>query len=247
MIEARRGGWRWGAGLALLSSCSTPLETDTAARPGPEPNTATAHESTESLDADFDAAAAEFDIPAVLLKAIAWEHTRWQMVDGQEEFEGKAPLVGLMGVPGDRVETAAVLLDVHPDLVRYGRLTNVRAYAALLDASATGDFDRGDLALWAQAVAFVAASSWRRGRPTTSGAFGSSGGRADRLAVIERWMWCPPPRARRRPGPDRGGVAKPPPTPRRARREAPASRDDHPHCEGSYSGCWSWPPTPVPG
>ena len=54
---------------------------------GARPNTATAHESTESLDADFDAAAAEFDIPAVLLKAIAWEHTRWQMVDG-EEFEG---------------------------------------------------------------------------------------------------------------------------------------------------------------
>ena len=99
-----------------------------------------------------------------------------------------------MGVPGDRVGTAAVLLDVHPDLVRYGRLTNVRAYAALLDANATGDFDRGDLALWAQAVAFVSGIELEEGQAhyIHEGVY-----RILRRACgpsspsSSRWMWCP--------------------------------------------------------
>src|SRR6266540_1266479 len=43
------------------------------------------------FDSVFQAAGTEFDVSPALLKAIGWVETRWQMVEGREEFSGRPP------------------------------------------------------------------------------------------------------------------------------------------------------------
>ncbi len=50
------------------------------------------------FDSAFAAAGAEFHVPPALLKAIGWVETRWQMVEGAEEFPGRAPAFGVMAL-----------------------------------------------------------------------------------------------------------------------------------------------------
>ncbi len=237
------------AALALLTAgCSTPLNLDTGVADDPQPNVDTQFESAASLDQDFLDAAAEFDVPANLLQAIAYENTGWQMVEGQEEFEGKAPLVGLMGLPEDKVEVAATLLDIHPDMVRYGRRTNIRAYAALMDAAASGVPDRDALGLWATTVAYVSGIEESEGQAhyIHRGVYKRlQDGVRTELGTIEAVDVQPvfqlPAQDRR--SADRSGVvwrASPNTSARPSGAAGTPSMVIIHTCEGSYSGCWSW-------
>jgi N-acetyl-anhydromuramyl-L-alanine amidase AmpD len=111
-------------------------------------------EYLEGIDGEFMAAADEFGVPAQILKAVGYTESQWQMVDGQEEFEGYAPASGTMALRGAHVTRGAELLDVSEEEVRGDRATNIRAAAAVLDemAEAKG-LDRADLGAWAPAVA----------------------------------------------------------------------------------------------
>jgi hypothetical protein len=61
------------------------------------------------IDGEFANAAKEFDVPLQLLQAVAYVESQWQMVEGQEEFEGLAPAYGVMALRGDRLRRAAEL------------------------------------------------------------------------------------------------------------------------------------------
>jgi len=96
------------------------------------------------FDSTFQAAGAEFDVPPALLKAIGWVETRWQMVQGAEEFPGRAPVFGVMALRGAALERGAALAGVTPDAARRDPVANIRAAAALLRAYAAeagGDWD----------------------------------------------------------------------------------------------------------
>ena len=129
--------------------------------PDPEdPPPQDAGEYLKGIDAEFMAAAEEFDVPPEILKAVGYTESQWQMVEGQEEFDGYAPAFGTMALRGANVSDAADLLGVDEDEVRTQRRTNIRAAAALLDQKAKAEkIDRADLGAWAPSIATLSGIS----------------------------------------------------------------------------------------
>ncbi|WP_224368030.1 N-acetylmuramoyl-L-alanine amidase [Hyalangium versicolor] len=110
--------------------------------------------SIAQLDPLFEQAAREFNVPADLLKAVSFSETRWQMVHGQEEFEGMPAAHGLMALRGEAIVRGAALAGVSAEQVRMDAASNIRAAAALLSSYAEElKVDRKDLGAWAPAVA----------------------------------------------------------------------------------------------
>src|SRR5437867_13208848 len=136
----RMGGTSTAALLAALagvaSGCRAP---SVGTEPCPQPGVArfAAIDSIVSpYDSAFGAAGAEFGVPASLLKAIGWVETRWQMIQGAEEFPGRAPAFGVMALRDASLERGAALAGVTPDAARRDPVANIRAAAALLRAYA---------------------------------------------------------------------------------------------------------------
>jgi N-acetyl-anhydromuramyl-L-alanine amidase AmpD len=101
------------------------------------------------FDDAFSAAASEFNVPASLLRAIGWVETRWQMVQGREEFRGRPAAWGVMALRGERLATGAALAGVSVTVARRDPAANIRAAAALLDAWATQlGIDRATSVAW---------------------------------------------------------------------------------------------------
>lgn len=108
-----------------------------------------------ALDQVFEDAGKEFGVPAILLKAIGYVETKWEMVQGHAEFDGIAEARGLMALRGERLTRAADLAGLDVEDVAEDIESNIRAAAALMDALATehGLADRNDLGAWAPVVA----------------------------------------------------------------------------------------------
>jgi N-acetyl-anhydromuramyl-L-alanine amidase AmpD len=136
------------AAVSLASCADNPAGTPPAARTPAEPVAVT------RLDPIFERAAADFGVPASLLKSIGYVETRWQMVRGEVEFEGVDPAFGVMALRGERLARGAALADVQPEAARVQPEANIRAAAALLRSYADElRLDRSDLGAWAPAVA----------------------------------------------------------------------------------------------
>ena len=106
------------------------------------------------LDGIFAQAAAEFRVPADLLKAYAYTQTRFEMVKGEVEFEGMPAAHGLMALRGAQIDEGARLAGVSADAVRTDATANIRAAAALLSAHADElGVSRSDVGAWAPAAA----------------------------------------------------------------------------------------------
>src|SRR5437016_10469248 len=88
------------------------------------------------FDSAFASAGAEFHVPPALLKAIGWVETQWEMVQGAEEFAGRAPAFGVMALRSAALERGAARAGVTLEAARRDPLANIRAAAALLDAFA---------------------------------------------------------------------------------------------------------------
>jgi hypothetical protein len=115
---------------------------------------ATQKELLGSISDAFDSASREFDIPAEILKSIAYAETRWEMVIGEQEFEGQQPAFGVMGLREQQVARAAELAGVTEIEAKFVGAANIRAAAALLDELAEGrTFDRKSIGAWAPVVA----------------------------------------------------------------------------------------------
>ena len=106
------------------------------------------------FDSAFRAAGAEFHVPPELLAGLAWVETRWQMVEGQEEFPGRPAAFGVMALRGAALERGAALAGVPLQAARHDPLANVRAAAALLDLYARdAGIDRTRRDAWSAVVA----------------------------------------------------------------------------------------------
>ncbi|HEX8702784.1 MAG TPA: peptidoglycan recognition family protein, partial [Myxococcaceae bacterium] len=109
--------------------------------------------SAGELDPLFASAAREFNVPVDLLKAISFTETRWQMVRGEEEFDGMPAAYGVMALRGAELERGAALAGVSVEQAQTDAKANIRAAAALLSAHADAlKVNREDLGAWAPAA-----------------------------------------------------------------------------------------------
>jgi len=237
--------------VLLLAGCSDP---STGLR---QPPTDGGSATATRLDPVFARAAAEFNVPADLLKSVGYVETRWQMVSGREEFAGQQPAFGVMALRGDRLETGARLAGVSAYDARTRPEANIRAAAALLSQYATElQVNRADLGAWAPAVARYSGIAEQAGQ--------SAYVHTDVYGVLSRGI------TERTPGGDVIASIAARPGIRAARVPAPPQRVAGPDyaasiwrpspnygarpagdigqvgmviihdCEGSYSSCWSW-------
>ncbi|HZI04797.1 MAG TPA: hypothetical protein VEZ71_12275 [Archangium sp.] len=140
------------AALAL-SACGAP-GSEAGQPPVHPPTEGSQAQEQQALDGLFEQAAAEFGVSADVLKAVSFVETRWEMVRGGQEFEGRAPAYGLLALRGAALERAAQLAGVTVEAARTQPLAHLRAGAALLSAYADElGVDRKDLGAWAPAVA----------------------------------------------------------------------------------------------
>jgi N-acetylmuramoyl-L-alanine amidase len=215
--------------------------------------------TAQVLDPLFAQAAEAHGVPAALLKAIAHAQTRWQMVVGEEEFEGIAQAHGLMALRGEALEEGAALAGVSVDAVRTDPLANLMAGAALLAALADelgiAHDRRHDLGAWAPAVAQMSGIEQEEARAQyvhedvyellRQGAEAYTP--ADELAVslepakVEADF--PLPARDKAAGPDyAASIWRPSPN----FNSRPSGAIGDPSmivihtCEGNYTGCWSW-------
>jgi N-acetyl-anhydromuramyl-L-alanine amidase AmpD len=210
-----------------------------------------------SLDQMFQEASDEFDVPVSLLKAIGFVETRWQMVRGEEEFEGMPAAHGVMALRGERLLRGARLARASADEVKSDALSNIRAAAALLSESADEQgIDRADLGAWAPIIAeqsgieqpeaqasYVHKEVYRvlREGVVVETEAGLVGALAPQSAVEPAFKASGDPQ--QAAGPDYAPAVWRPSPNWNARPTTsmgdPAMVIIH-SCEGSYSSCWSW-------
>ncbi len=226
-------------------------------------------------DGAFAAAGAEFDVPPQLLKAVGWIETRWQMVEGAEEFPGRPAAFGVMALRGKRLERGASLAGVTLDAARRDPLANIRAASAILDADArAAGIDRSRPEEWSAIVGRFSGIELAAGRSAYErlvdraltrgvqdrvalrgdvGAAASAASRCVPLPIPHRYPPGPPPPPPPPPPPDSGPPDYAPaiwrPSPNFNDRAADATGVPHMiiihTCEGNYTGCWSWLVNPV--
>ena len=122
--------------------------------PSDPPEAADPGDYLEGIDAEFTAAALEFDVPVEVLKAVGYVESQWQMVAGEVEFDGLDPAFGTMALRGKNLSRGAALLGVEEDALKATRLLNIRAAAAVLREKADlAKIDRKALGAWAPAIA----------------------------------------------------------------------------------------------
>jgi hypothetical protein len=172
-------------------------------------------------DSLFTAAAHEFGVSAAQLKSVAYVETRWQMVKGEEEFEGRPPAFGIMALRGERLTQGAARAGVSVDAAKYNAAANIRAAAALLAARGLDDFT--DIAVPDGRAEFVRDVNAAQG-----------------LAVLPLRSLvgadpCAPP-----PSSVDFASAVWRPSPNFNTRTTGISMVIIHTCEGAYSGCWSW-------
>ena len=200
-------------------------------------------------DRIFEAAGAEFGVPASLLRAIGYVETRWQMVQGEEEFAGVAVAHGVMALRGERLSEGARLAGVELQSARDDAAANIRAAAALLRAYGSSTGARAeDIGRWLPAVARFSGIEIAEGQDAYA---------RDVFAVLEGRRAAPEPAAASVVA--SGSCTTPPPPPPPVTDQAGAVWRGSPNfnarmdgiggrihiliihsCEGSYAGCWSW-------
>jgi N-acetyl-anhydromuramyl-L-alanine amidase AmpD/predicted small lipoprotein YifL len=145
------------AALLSLAACG-PQEPTTTPEPAAVEDARTpaqreAERTPYALDGAFAKAAADFRVPANLLKAISYTETRFESVKGEVEFEGMPAAYGVMALRGENVANGARLAGLSEEAVRTQPEANIRAAAALLSAHADElGVKREDLGAWASAV-----------------------------------------------------------------------------------------------
>src|SRR5438876_1870303 len=243
-----RAGTSTAALLAALSGAASGCRAPSVGtEPCPQPAVArfAAIDSIASpYDSAFAAAGAEFGVPASLLKAIGWVETRWQMVQGAEEFPGRAPAFGVMALRGAALERGAALASVPPERTRRDPASNIRAAAALLDAYATETrVDRSRPEQWGTLAARFSGIELPEGRTAyTREVYRALGPRTGPSAAAAPAS-CP------KPPPVSGGAPDYSPAVWRASpnfNQRPADSTGVTHvviihtCESNYTSCWSW-------
>lgn len=113
-------------------------------------------QETSSLALSFAEAEQRYQVPADLLKSVAYNATGLEAASGEIEFDGQAEPWGLFGLAGEELSRAAALAGVSVDEVRTDDRAAIMAAAALLrayaDEAGLGVEAREDLGQWGAAV-----------------------------------------------------------------------------------------------
>ena len=231
----------------LATACTTEFASkDTT---GPQPNVDSEFEQASHMEDEFARASADYDVPVDILKAVGYVMTRWQMVEGEVEFEGREARMGIMGVPENHLEDLAERLNTTASEVAFDRETNIRAAATRLTELANDrGIDRSNVGAWAPVVAdYVEVPDedgtaalihnevyavLTEGVTTEMGSIPSLDTEADYREPVSHSSG----------GDERGAIWRP--SPNNSARPSGSIGDPsmiiiH-TCEGSYSGCWSW-------
>ncbi len=124
------------AGLVLSTfavACVPPGDTNVEGRLGIEVPEVV---QTSQKGLVFEDAAAEWNVPVDVLKALTFVETRFEPAVGEIEFEDQPEPYGLMALRGDELTRASQLSGLSLDQVMTDDFANVAAAAALLDAYA---------------------------------------------------------------------------------------------------------------
>lgn len=220
---------------ALAVACrDTPVEPPCsgAARIAPQ---VLAFSGPSPFDSIFTAAGAEFGVPPEVLRAIGWVETRWQMVEGAEEFPGRPAAFGVMALRGAALDRAAALAGVTPDAARRDPVANIRAAAALLSAYTAEAGTDGAIARYSGIDIPAGRAAYRReidralGVLTPQGVAAACPPPVDTAPDYAPAVWRASPNFNARPSDSTGRV----------------------HmvivhtCESNYASCWSWLANPV--
>src|SRR6266581_8694341 len=202
------------------------------------------------FDSAFRAAGAEFHVPPELLAGLGWVETRWQLVEGEEEFPGRPPAFGVMALRGAALERGAALAGVLLEAARHDPLANVRAAAALLDLYAReAGIDRTRIDAWSPVVTRYGGIELPEGRAAYTRAVDRAlvrTGAGPGLVPPAAPGACPPPAATGAPD---YAPAVWRPSPNFDQRAADSTGAIHMvivhTCESNYASCWSWLVNPV--
>ncbi len=230
------------------ATCSVSLSVSTAPASVPD---------SSRYDRYFEAAGAEFGVPASLLRSVGYVETSWQMVEGQEEFPGLPAAFGVMALRGERLRTGARLAGVSEEAVRRDATANIRAAAALLRSYGDALGVRGgDVEAWSPAVARFSGIADTEGEASY----------VRDVNAVRAGHRSMPAAASRSSSDPCGPVVPtaPTPTPTAQTDQAGATWRASPNfntrqageggkvhaviihsCEGAYAGCWSWLANPV--
>lgn len=207
--------------------------------------------STPGLDDDFEAAARAHDLPVDLFKAVGYVETRWNMVAGEEEHEGRPAGSGLFALWGDNLTLGARAAGVPVAEARSEIGANIAAAAARLAHFADVHGISGDdLLAWAPVLADFAQISDEEAREAyVNDVFDVLAVGATEIAedgTVIASIAPHPEVGQPNAGVERAGTADYPasvwrPSPNYNSRSGykPSLVVIH-TCEGGYSGCWGW-------
>ncbi|MFY0573873.1 hypothetical protein ACN28S_05415 [Cystobacter fuscus] len=156
------------ASLAMTQACGTNEpreESETPSVAVDVKGTEVSAREDASFDGLFREAGQEFAVPPALLKSLAFVQTRYQMVEGAEEFEGRPAVHGMMALSDALLAEGAKLAGVTAEQARTDVRAHVRAAAALLSHRADAlQLDRTRAENWAPAVGALSGIESEEGR-----------------------------------------------------------------------------------
>ncbi|HET9983896.1 MAG TPA: N-acetylmuramoyl-L-alanine amidase [Longimicrobiales bacterium] len=248
---ARRSPSLLGIAVLALAACeSSPVRPPEECPPPAAP--AVVALPPGPYDPLYAAAAAEFGVPAALLRAIAHVETREQMVRGVEELGGRPAAFGVMALRGEALRQGAAAAGVSVRDAQDRAAANVRAAAALLAGwAASAGIDRSALDAWSAVVGRYSGITLAAGRRAyvaeVMAAAGAPGGPRAALGAGDCTKNPPPVEPPPALSPDYvGALFRPSPNFDERRAGAagiPRMVIIH-TCEGAYTGCWSWLDSP---
>ncbi|PYP08313.1 MAG: hypothetical protein DMD56_13015, partial [Gemmatimonadetes bacterium] len=180
-----------------------------------------------------------------LLAGVGWAETRWQMVQGAEEFPGRPAAFGVMALRGAALERGASLAGVTPEEARRDAVANIRAAAAVLDAYASeAGAARERIEQWSAVIARYG----EIGIPAARAAYLGQVDRGVALAGARPGLAIGSAAQAACPSPDTAALDYPQaiwrPSPNFDQRPTDATGALHMviihTCESNYAGCWSW-------
>jgi N-acetyl-anhydromuramyl-L-alanine amidase AmpD len=228
------------AALALSPACATD-NVDPVVDDGPD---------TPGLDDDFDRASRASGVPADLLKAVAYIETQWQMVDGHDEHEGRAPGAGIFGLWGENLTAAAAAMRQDEDAVRHDEKLSIAAGAARLGQLAERHGVAGDdLAAWEPVLADFAQNEVDAARAAyvvdvmrvlmTGARVVAEDGTVTASIAPHPEISVPPTFSAYHSADYGPAIWRPSPN-YNSRGGMPVSLVVIHSCEGNYAGCWGW-------
>jgi hypothetical protein len=225
--------------LLTLAACTTEVLVETNSS------------QTTELDDDFESAARDYGVPADLVKAVSYVETRWHMVVGDEEHEGRPAGAGLFALWGENLSAGAAAAGLDTESARLRTTPNIiAAVARMADIADDLGVSGSNLLAWTPVLEAYSQSDDAEVRQAyANDVFDVLATGAEYIAEDGSIVAKIPPHpevgtpssgAPRAAGADYPGAIWRP-SPNKSSRGGTAVNLVIIHtCEGAYAGCWGW-------